>query len=424
MHSYWEGQYYRWHPTNENDRIHSNQVYKNLHDAIWKKYQGKIKLEQDIEDAKLLEDFFYGIKLRMADRKKNFKLWSPQSYFNDAKGGKYFKTLLEDKFYSNLIEEIGQNSAIKPDFFYHLRQPGEAKGVGGFLFEEGFAQVIAKSLNLAIQNQKVIKMGEREISTNYKFSKNNFMTGTVLAGIKGGNANGTYEVTNDEFKGLMGLITKDGQTELQKILLGSIIKDQKKEKENDNSNSKLTGKSQKVDIQRQQGEIEIRGTTLVDKALKLIYTKNFSLKQYASPNNSVTIDNTVPFRAIMSPITSLEGVDRIEALKIYSQGIHAKPNNVPTVIGYMNKIKMIYGYSGFGQMQIQSTRKGNILTDINETADFLVINDPQSTDIQVHSIRQILADYLKTAPFEEHKLKLGIHYSRESYKQRGKEIVT
>ena len=327
---------------------HSASVLGKIHNDIRNDY----KQNENNTEAELIEKFLYAFKV--------YDLYNRNhKTFN--------KAIIEDE-----LDEIMAYNCFNQNVMKRLKELGinlykaEIKGQSNF-FEQAYA-IMQKEFYEQLSGKK-----DKEIS--------DFWKGTILAAMPGSDNNGTYTLNSDNIK-----------KNFTKILLRKMFTGNNEKEIPKNSTLTFTKKQQKVD--NEGAIINYMPTNETEQVMKLIASKNFSLKNYRSSDKEnstlVAIGNTTPFRAIGSVLSTL--VSNEEMLAIFFQGITSlqKNNSNSKIVAYhFNHLQLIYEYSGRGQIVFKD---GSWVNAAN--VDYLIINDPTTTDIQVKSVKSLIYDFL------------------------------
>ena len=155
----------------------------------------------------------------------------------------------------------------------------------------------------------------------------------------------------------------------------------------------------KIDQKVDNLGVEIKGEIRADlndyakKMFMLLVTKNFSLKNYSyagihgESSEKLHIGNTNFFRSIVSSL-QYAGFNYDHAVDDFAEAINQiEDKRNAEVIKHFNHLHNVYEFTGIGQKIM--TKDGMVDAAI---VDFLVYNDPATTDINVYSVRAILKD--------------------------------
>ena len=404
----WHGAYYKWHPTKENQRTHSNELYQKIHDDLYAKYKNEIEVKSDEEDAKIIEDFLFALKVNIALGKEEFK--DSKKNLNEE-----LEKLTSYGIWNEIFNEIKNLEDFKNKFYFSV-----SDNTGGAAFEEIFGELQAFLANRSKEDIKEVGNIIKE------YVAEDFLTGKNQAGYKGAKRNGTL-VINQQWllEDSKKIFKKENENDgnIAKQLQKSIfkIKDNKELKSIKGKEKKsYKAQSQKVDNRGLGMSITAKATLTerAHRAMQLIYNKNFSLKNYKT-DRTPKIDTGIPFTAIYSVIASLAKVDKEETMHIIAQGLHASSKNIKAVINYMIRLRLLYAYTGLGQLEVKGVGKDAIMGTNNNIVDFIVVNDPDSTDIQVFSVKKIMYDTLSNKNFKDTTaLMKEIYHNRASLSEK------
>lgn len=332
---------------------HATKTLGAVHETLKAQYKMN---KQEEQESQLLEKFLHAYKV--------FELSHRQVYMSKTNIDKTILLKeLDEVISSGIINDSIMNTLGTKANLFEREQRGKANK-----FEQAFAIIQAGCYSY--------------FDKDAKKDMKDFLAGSDLAGMIGGDEKtGTYKLENLPNVLNQKLLKKYfvGATE-QKIPKGKTIS--------------FTIKDQKIDNRGLNLTLSYNLTDESEKAMYLMATKNFSLKNYISYKgditNEITIGSTTPFRAIGSVLLTL--VDDNEMKEIFFQGILSKSKEAQY---HLYHLQAIYEFSGRGQVRIG----GELLPEV----DFLVINDPTTTNIQVISINNMIAKILdENTAFSKH----------------------
>lgn len=332
------------------------QIHQNIYD--------KIQLYEDLgkqkQEAKLLTNFLKTVKMYLYS--------NPKFYKNaDSVGSDALKQYLSNQTAKQFAEEILKESFGKKLF--------AAEGTQ-HTFEEAFSLM----QNLAYSAVENVKMDNSAL----------FRGGQEKAGI-GGNTNAKGS-TYINLKDLPDDIARLSLKQLQKYFGENY-------KTKDQKFIYFNRVDQKIDNTALKLEINFNATLspYARRIYTLLLTRNFSLKNYYSAGvrgldkEKLEIGDTTFFRSIVSAL-QYSGLSYEDALKTFYRGISAiEYHQDSEVIEHFNHLKTIYEFTGAGQKMYSGDGEW---VDMH-TVDFLVYNDPSSTEIQVISVKEILQNALE-----------------------------
>ena len=358
---------------------HSYQVLRKVHEELKKQY----KKGKDTTKAKQIEGFLHDLKVYELHEKKNFKSDSLE---------KEFEKIGTEEEYQRILEKLSEEKNIE---LFTTEKSGKEN-----VFENSFANI---KLILTREFEKDLNG-----NPNTEIGLRDFLAGEILASIPGADVNtGTFTLTN--------VSQQFSRKNINQQLLKKFFTGNKEEDLPKDGIFKFTRKDQKVDINGIS--MTFSPTNNIEKIFKLIIESNFSLKNYLSreQKTSIHIGSTTPFRAIFSVLSTL--VSQNEALRIFYQGANSiakDDQNSSKTAYYLNHLQFIYEYSGRGQIIIGDDKKPVPA----KLVDYLILNDPTTTDIQVYSVEDLIAEILNEEDNGKFTFSKNVEFSRIMRKGR------
>jgi len=328
----------------------------------------KMQLEKDVikqeQEARQLTNFLRSVKMNLYTNPDFYA--TEQGYQNAEAIKEYLRNNTAKTFAEEMLKTINPSLLFK------------AEGT-----EHTFEKVFALMQNMAYN------------ATENVFNNSNneelFRGGQIRVGI-GGNVNNKGS-TYINLKDLPDDIAKLSLKELQKYFgLNLKSKDQKF--------IYFNMVDQKVDNQSLSLEIKFKGelSPYAKHIYSLLLTRNFSLKNYYKAGvrgletETLEVGNTTFFRSLVSML-QYSGLSYEEAIKYFYRGVSAiEYHQDQNVIKHFNHLKTIYEFTGGGQKVY--TGDGQWIDA--KVVDFLVYNDPSSTEIQVISVKRAILDAIET----------------------------
>ena len=340
-----------------------NKIHQNLYN--------KMQLEKDVarqeQEAQQLTSFLRSVKMNLYTN-PNFYA-TDQGYQNAEAIKEYLRNDTAKTFAEDMLKTINPSLLFK------------AEGT-----EHTFEKVFASMQNMAYNAVENVINNNEEL----------FRGGQTRVGI-GGSANDKGS-TYINLKDLPDDIARLSLKELQKYF-GSNLKSK------DQHFIYFNMVDQKVDNQSLSLEIKFKGelSPYAKRIYSLLLTRNFSLKNYYKAGikgletETLEIGNTTFFRSLVSML-QYAGLSYEEAIKYFYRGISAiEYHQDQNVIEHFNHLKTIYEFTGGGQKIY--TGDGQWIDA--KTVDFIVYNDPSSTEIQVISVKRAILDAIETLKSNE-----------------------
>lgn len=324
-----------------------------VHAKLFSKY--KIKDNNDIQDAKDLQEFFQKLKKAATDINS-------------------MPTELDKILYSQLVQRTTELFSSKSNASVSnlFRRLGRNSYERGDLFER--------------ELEAVIKAVAEKASGELPASENTIRTGQIT---------GTTTITDDLMQEVEKKIA-EGLSEEKAFnsVLGS----------NDFYQKRV---AIKTDIQGIEVEINVGRRKKIDKEIiriqKLLAQATFSAKSYSSASfntqtqkieilkdayPTIHLGNSNPFRAVYGALTSL-GYNHSTAVSAYAASSNLVKNKNQDVINHIYHLRYLYELTGAGT---------KILNGQYKESRFLIYNDPATDDIFVKSTAEILNEVFETPP--------------------------
>lgn len=377
---------------------HARDSLEAVHSELAKKYKHGHLVEE--KNAKEIENFLHALKVYDLARDNGGRLTknlsAKQNFKNDFSAlGDY----AEDEFirvYEDILSRRiggGDTDGRAVDLF-NTEAAGHRNKFE--LYMVNLKEIIYELLTDEIYTGNILdKKNSNYKSYNSTYREENLWTGMIAACLPGADKeSGTFKLTNAE--------------QIKQAVNKQLFKGVKSTKVSDN----LTEKDMKVDVQGGKITVDVKMVGHAAKVMKLIFESNFSLKNYISHVEDISTDieigNTVPFRAIYSVLYSITN-DREEAIRIFFQGAESIKKGGKYAAFHFNHLQFIYEYTGRGQMVIKGEKIVNA-----PMVDYLIINNPTTTDIQVFSVKSLVDKKLN----EEYSKNAAIYSRYVSHKRK------
>lgn len=324
-----------------------SQILQKVHDEMKSRYIDSSRINQEIQEAKILSEFLREIKIRSYNRK------SKSQTATDLKEDIYDLildniTLPKGRTISNLFQRTGKKQ--------------------GVYFEDDLAAVIASIVNLANPQSK---------KSTYKTFSLGAATGvTAFEEI-------VEEIVENETQTIVDEVNTQIEQAPNKFVMGKI-------------DTYVKGKIIQINgsIQFPKGLLEaLSNATFTDKSYKSSSWKNG--KQIDLGTRIIKLGSSDPYRALIGSMSSL-GFNKRDIEYIYYGGRNIimgndstpPPEKAEDVKQHIYHLRYLYELTGAGIIY------KNYNKDFFSGAKFLVYNDPTSMDITVLSTSAIIRDIL------------------------------
>lgn len=331
---------------------------QNVHENIYYKLKLNEDVKKDEADAKLLTNFLKSVKMNLYT--------NPDYYANASNVGQGLTQYLRNEtariFAEDLLNTVNGKGSVSKLLFTAEKTDHS--------FEKAFAYMQQLAYKAA---------------TDMDISEDVFRGGQEKVGLSG-----TTNAKGNTYLNLHKLPDEIAKMTLQQLqtYFGKNFKDKQQAFIYFNQvEQKIDNKALSFSVQYQANL-----SPYARRIYNLLLSKNFSLKNYFSAGihdlstETLEIGDTTLFRSIVSSL-QYSGLTFEEAVKYFYRGISAiEYHNDGNIIKHFNHLKNIYEYTGAGQKIYLGDGEWQELHGV----DFLVYNDPSSTEINVYSIKSLL----------------------------------